>query len=86
MNKLEKLKALNEARTKGPWVKEGHKCVSTEDQIISVCDGSENTAFITALANEADWLIGCVEALQKIRRCGECPDCEKEAIAALEGK
>ena len=82
--KLQKLRELNEARTKGEWI---FKHEYTEKWVDILVDGkwtnrvvaynpnpmteikgnSENMQFIAALANNAEWLIGCVEALEYIR-------------------
>ena len=72
MTKLEQLKKLNEARTKGPWKFErgtvdGVLVTSPRQWIcegMNYEDGADNAAFIATLANNADWLLGCVEALQ----------------------
>ncbi len=109
-DRLSHLKALNEARTKGPWkvvdsygdLRKGIRTtadvpydnnivwpyIEYEESGVSPCDA----AFIASLANNADWLIGCVEALQfyaeeggnGLLRYGS--DSGRKARAALEQK
>lgn len=75
-DRLSHLKALNEARTKGPW--ETVKAIIKPDHITGSyprikitrkCTATDvDAAFIAALANNADWLIGCVEAAERLDR------------------
>ena len=78
---LAHLRKLNEARTKGPWEFKGTedsggvrfvyapnaaKSWDGLEFIAADCSMAKNGEFIAAIANNADWLIGCAAALSYI--------------------
>lgn len=75
-DKLQELRRLNEARTPGEWqwtgcnstIKATSKLYYYDVANVSCRHNAwpDDAAFIAAMANNADWLLSCVEALQEV--------------------